>query len=162
MSLPEGGTTDISVLPAWSVRCSSRERVESVTFSLTRLKTTVSKDDWNDFGFKELETLAIVLERIDKLKSVEEVYVQLTPLRMWMFCVELGGEIKDLPFSKVMRVYFYVLLMAASPYMSKTCSGNFSGRCNSMIKNIQREGFWGIGEEMREVFELFCKENSFI
>lgn len=157
-----GDRTELSVLPTWSMRCSSRERVESVTASLTRLKTTISEDDWTNFGFKKLNTLGIMLENIDKLKSVDEVYAQLTPLRMWMSCVELDGEAKHQPLSKVMRICFYVLLMAITPYMSATCSGKFSGLCKFMIEKIQKEGFGTIDTKARDVFELFCKQNRFI
>ena len=82
MRLPERDKTELSVLLTWSMRWSSRERVESVTASLAWLKTIISEDGWTNFGFKDSKTPGIVLENIDKLKSVDEVYAQPTPLKM--------------------------------------------------------------------------------
>jgi hypothetical protein len=159
--LPEEDRIEFSVIPTRSVRLWSKERVESATGSLTSLKTAISEADWTAFGFKQLESLGMGLQNIDKLSSVDEIYAQLTPLRMWMFCVELDGEAKHRPLSKVLRVYFYVILMTVTPYMSASFSGTFAGLCKCMIETIQREGFEEIDEDVREVFELFCNNNRF-
>lgn len=163
MRLSVGERMEISTLPAWSVRSSSKDRIESVTTSLIGIRRAISDEDWTKYGFKELQLLGTGLQNIDRLVSVEEVYSKLAHLRMWMFCVELEGDddTKYQLMGRVMRIYFYVLLMAMTPYMPSRCCGQLHGTCRFMIRRIQGDGFENINPEVRQVFGLFCEENHF-
>jgi hypothetical protein len=157
MRLSEVDRTEFSNLPASPVRLSSKGRLESATASLVEIRRAISDEEWTEFGFKELQMLGKGLQNIDRLVSVEEVYSHLTVLRMWMFCVELDGDAKYQPLGIVMKGFFYVMLMAVTPYMPPTCRGHFSGICKYMVRTIQKEGFVNISPDVREIFELFCK-----
>jgi hypothetical protein len=151
-------------LPPPAVRLSSKHKVKWILSSLNELKPHLLLDATeanHSFEFENIENLGGSLLNVDTLQTLEEVFMQFTFLKSWIFCIELRsshGDIYNEIVSKVVRLHFYGFLEAMKPYFPSSFVERLEIVCEKEIQGLKEEVVLEGGREIRELIEMLWSQ----
>jgi hypothetical protein len=146
--------------PISAIQIDSKHLFETITTSLSKVKMTVSADEWDNNGFKNFEILCWTVHAALEDPEEDGRFKRLGLLRAWMFFFDLC-VLKDFGLRSLLQLHLYGLVLAMAPYFPSACSGSLEKFCRASIKRMRRGYEVGASpaKELTEVFwssDLFC------